>query len=917
MRFNTTLTLAAGLMMTLAACGSDTSPGDKDNTGDSKTNAVSIKSFTVNPGEIQTGAKAQLVWEVTGPDGTTITISDGSKKLLDASSALAGNKSTGAVTADTTYTLTAKYGSTSVEKTASLKVTAGVELAVSSFSADPSTVSMGRSSELSWKVSGPAGTTVTVVDGAGKKLVDAGTNLTGAVSTGAVLASTTYTLTAKAGSQTIEKTATVTVTAADKPVVKSFTGSQGVAVRVVDHKPDVDPIALRWEVEGASSIRITDEAGNLVHEATEGTGEFSWVLPEDTYHQTLTLTADNHGAISTATAEVGTAGFIFSAIADPIFITGNEEVTLSWEAAGEVQVRTGAGTLVPVPAGQSSVKVTLAAAAEYTLVATQFGVASAPETVSVALGVDAADATAADRNIKGIIPAASGGRPGLVVLPLSATGGEVFRVLSTNSSGTQCTGPARIFDADDTMVGKAYSDSIPCIWDLADAPRGDYQIALFNTTAQPVEYYLHIVALAPACGDGNLTRNSGEQCDDKNLTPGDGCTQDCQLEVVGAPMATGDTREVSTTTAEHLLLTPYTSAADAVVNISTAVAAGGACPTMNLGLGDPDARWASVASGACPNMRALVGAGDYLIGMVGAQTSGLQLTVADLNTPIPSKTDDGAWTGAGTSVPAEGPVLSTHNSMPGVAKFTLTSTMSVSVTSAGACNADTTNALVLAPRSSYLDLTTFGAHPLDIATAAIGSDPGDCPAMGAASTMALAALPPGEYLVGYLNYQGTAGQPGAPNVKSANVNIELTPVSCGNGIVEPGEACDAGAASIPACTGCAWTGTSETEPNNTTPQAITLPAMVRANLTRGDQDVYSFQLTDAATVSIKAAGLTPDQCMGLIAVVVKDAAGQTVLQNRTSCEQLEGALPVGAYTITVLHPRQYAVPYYYLDVHTN
>src|SRR4029079_18376190 len=43
-------------------------------------------------------------------------------------------------------------------------------------------------------------------------------------------------------------------------------------------------------------------------------------------------------------------------------------------------------------------------------------------------------------------------------------------------------------------------------------------------------YALKVQVTAPVCGDGLFHQALGEQCDDGNLTPGDGCSPTCKLE---------------------------------------------------------------------------------------------------------------------------------------------------------------------------------------------------------------------------------------------------------------------------------------------------------------------------------------------------------------------------------------------------
>ena len=42
------------------------------------------------------------------------------------------------------------------------------------------------------------------------------------------------------------------------------------------------------------------------------------------------------------------------------------------------------------------------------------------------------------------------------------------------------------------------------------------------------------------CGDGILSPNNGEECDDGNNIDGDGCSADCKIEVPACPLRTCD-----------------------------------------------------------------------------------------------------------------------------------------------------------------------------------------------------------------------------------------------------------------------------------------------------------------------------------------------------------------------------------------
>lgn len=59
---------------------------------------------------------------------------------------------------------------------------------------------------------------------------------------------------------------------------------------------------------------------------------------------------------------------------------------------------------------------------------------------------------------------------------------------------------------------------------------GDYYVEVKNKTATPFSYALSVQVQLVICG--NSTKEPGEQCDDGNLTNGDGCNSSCVIEVL-------------------------------------------------------------------------------------------------------------------------------------------------------------------------------------------------------------------------------------------------------------------------------------------------------------------------------------------------------------------------------------------------
>jgi hypothetical protein len=155
--------------------------------------------------------------------------------------------------------------------------------AISSFGANPSTITSGNSATLSWSTSGA--TSIAITPG----------NFTSTQASGSTsvspTATTTYTLTAtnSAGSATQQITITVNP-ASSKPTINSF-GANPTTINSGSSS------TLSWSTTGATSIAITPGSSS----SSNATGSTS-VSPTAT--TTYTLSASNASGTTTATAKV-------------------------------------------------------------------------------------------------------------------------------------------------------------------------------------------------------------------------------------------------------------------------------------------------------------------------------------------------------------------------------------------------------------------------------------------------------------------------------------------------------------------------------------------------------------------------------------------------------------------------------------
>jgi hypothetical protein len=189
------------------------------NSSPAKGSAPTITSFTAAPTSINSGASSTLSWAATG--ATSVAITPGAFTATTASGATSVSP-----TATTTYTLTATNSAGSTTSTLTVTVSAAtIKPVISSFTANPPSITTGSSSMLSWTTTGA--TSITVAPGSFTSISASGSTSVSPTAT------TTYTLTATNGVASTTSTAKVTVTAAGAQLTIATAscpgGTQGMA----------------------------------------------------------------------------------------------------------------------------------------------------------------------------------------------------------------------------------------------------------------------------------------------------------------------------------------------------------------------------------------------------------------------------------------------------------------------------------------------------------------------------------------------------------------------------------------------------------------------------------------------------------------------------------------------------------------
>ena len=321
-----------------------------------------IDRFTANPSSITVGGSSRLEWETTHADSVSIPGTTGTL-LVD------GNTSV-SPTVDTDYELTASGASGTDDDTEI--VTVKVTPKIDSFSANPTTITVGDQATLSWTTQGATSASINQNVGT----VSVGANQSTSVSPDT---DTTYTLTA---SDAEDDTATEPATVKVKPKIVSFSASSTTITKG-------DPVTLRWTTEGATSASINQDVGTV----SVGTNQSTSVSPSATTTYTLTASdAENDTATATSTVTVVDSPVIGSFSAKPSTITEGGSSTLTWTTTGATSVSIPGTTGTLLVNGSTSVSPDTSTT--YTLTAKNNADTPASATSSVAITVNRLPPTA-------------------------------------------------------------------------------------------------------------------------------------------------------------------------------------------------------------------------------------------------------------------------------------------------------------------------------------------------------------------------------------------------------------------------------------------------------------------------------------------------------------------------------------------
>lgn len=237
-----------------------------------------INTFTASSYNIEAGTPVTLTWTTTQMGSLWLSADAGGDpgSVAPNSSIVLHPQTT------TRYAISGWDGQGMISKTLIVNVGPPPAPVVNSFTADPATIPIGGSTTLSWSVSNTTSVSIAADTGASPGAV------TGDSLSVSPTATTTYTITAALGTQSVTRSVTVTVTGPTAPTIGAFYAQPAFVQNGAS-------TTLHWSVSGADEISISPNLGVV-------SGDSVTVSPTQT--TTYTLTATNGIGSSSRTAVV-------------------------------------------------------------------------------------------------------------------------------------------------------------------------------------------------------------------------------------------------------------------------------------------------------------------------------------------------------------------------------------------------------------------------------------------------------------------------------------------------------------------------------------------------------------------------------------------------------------------------------------
>jgi cysteine-rich repeat protein len=512
-----------------------------------------VASFTGTPQAIELGEMATLAWNVTG--AATITIVDGAGTEVYNGTMGQGSQVV-SPTMSTAYTLTARSMLGQQVMSTPVMVTVNRAARVASFTANPSNIDYGDTSELRWSTSRtPGGVRIT----AGAVAVHTSSAAIGAFTVTPTV-TTAYTLTAINPDGDTTAMASVTVNPI-APRIRRFDAAPNPA-RITEQA------TLSWSTLGAITVRVFDQTGTSIYSGTDADGTVAVTVTGTIARFTLEAINPNGGTTQTLDLVGQRDPIVDSLTVRPLtFVSTTTTATVTWRTTDATSTTlTLNGLAAPGFAGTASGSYSFTATTTVRLVLTaRNDVGSITREAQVLRLADATvdtgrtASTAISLNglpgVLGVIGPTGGSAGDLDYYSFTVVnGGSVYAETTNGRGGCTLDTLITLFAPDGTTVLGSDDDDGINNCSIIDPTRdafatnlaaGTYyvQVRTFSTTAIG-PYALTVTPNAPACGNGLFESRAGEQCDDRNTAAGDGCSATCSVEPLVTVMGPGAAQTV-------------------------------------------------------------------------------------------------------------------------------------------------------------------------------------------------------------------------------------------------------------------------------------------------------------------------------------------------------------------------------------
>lgn len=317
-----------------------------------------IAAFSATPAMVAPNGKTTIAWRVENATEISVVATPGGI-LVDKVATLEGSKESGEITANTSFTLTARGEGGEATRTITVTVNEVGMVMIDSFEATPATIAPGDSATLAYEVTNATRVRIDEVNGA--NLLDTTTMFMGTVTVMPTM-TTSYVITADGNGGPVTLTRTVEVE--NTPVIVSFEANP----QMIELG---DMTTISWNVTDAATIVIRDSGGTEVFNGTDATG-MRTVSP--TANETYTLTAmsaQGQSVTGMVMVTVNRAARIISFTANPAAVDFGDSSELRWEVirATSVEIQVGGVTATTSTDLTGAFTVTATRTTDYTLIA--------------------------------------------------------------------------------------------------------------------------------------------------------------------------------------------------------------------------------------------------------------------------------------------------------------------------------------------------------------------------------------------------------------------------------------------------------------------------------------------------------------------------------------------------------------------